>query len=275
MRVLAACFALVVTCTVKGAEPDNERVKNLLKSEYYTVTWGKVSAFEAEAELESGYGIGHGGNLEWLRFLPGKDGVDVLSIRFDGKKPYKSKWPPDRAPVTVKSTRMKADAYTALMRDLSLVGAAELKPVERKAYYSTGDFWVQARLFTNKKSSLDLNWVGYKNSRDELNFAKPWAAVLLAQEAIKDLDFKNHPLTTAERTWASAKFARDWKAFLSGEDYWWVRERYIETIGTVGDESAFPVLREILAADPPKGEPREDSDGQCVYLAINAVTRLT
>jgi hypothetical protein len=54
-----------------------------------------------------------------------------------------------------------------------------------------------------------------------------------------------------------------------------VRERYIETIGVVGDQAALPVLREILATDPPPGKPRDASDGRCIYLAINAVTRLT
>jgi hypothetical protein len=56
---------------------------------------------------------------------------------------------------------------------------------------------------------------------------------------------------------------------------WWVRERYIRTIGVVGDEAALPVLREILTADPPKGEPRDPKDGRCIYSSINAVTRLT
>jgi hypothetical protein len=54
-----------------------------------------------------------------------------------------------------------------------------------------------------------------------------------------------------------------------------VRERYIETVGVVGDKAALPVLRDILATDPPKGKRRDASDGRCVYLAINAVTRLT
>ena len=72
-----------------------------------------------------------------------------------------------------------------------------------------------------------------------------------------------------------SKFARDRKDFEGLEFHWWVQERYIETIGVVGDKSAFPVLREILATDPPKEKPRDASDGRCVYLAINAVTRLT
>ena len=54
-----------------------------------------------------------------------------------------------------------------------------------------------------------------------------------------------------------------------------MRERYIETIGVVGDKAALSVLREILATDPPKGNRRDASDERCVYLAINAVTRLT
>ncbi len=46
-------------------------------------------------------------------------------------------------------------------------------------------------------------------------------------------------------------------------------------IGAIGNDTVLPVLREILATEPPKGEPRDSSDGRCVYYAINAVTRLT
>jgi hypothetical protein len=48
-----------------------------------------------------------------------------------------------------------------------------------------------------------------------------------------------------------------------------------QTIGVVGDESALPILREILAIEPPMGKPRDASDERCVYYAINAVARLT
>src|SRR5688572_10178537 len=117
MRELCGFVVILLAGVVVGAEPDSERVKKKLKSDSYTVTWGTAKAFDADAELEIGDGDGHGGTLGWLRFLPGKDGVDVLSIQFDkGWKPYDSKWPPDSAPVTVKRGRMKADAYAALLR---------------------------------------------------------------------------------------------------------------------------------------------------------------
>lgn len=259
-----------------GAEPDDGRVKREFQSDNYTVTWGTAPAYEPGAELEIGDGNGHGGTLGWLRFQPAKEGVDVLSIQFDeGFKPYNSKWPPDRAPVVVKHARLKPDAYTALLRDLAVVDSAKLGPGEHQFIRSTHDFWVFARLATNKKALLELNWAGYESSDAEIKFAKPRAAVTLAREAVKGLDFKDHTLTDGERTWASTKFIRDWQTFKGLESYWWVRERYIETIGVVGDKAALPVLKEVLATDPPKGEPRGASDGRCVYLAINAVTRLT
>jgi hypothetical protein len=277
MRALSACFALVVLCSVRGADADDERAKKQLQSDNYTVTWGTPAAFEPDAELEIGDGNGHGGTLGWLRFQPGKDGVDVLSIKFDeGRHPYESKWPPDRAPVAVKRGRLKSDAYTAFLRDLAVVDSAKLKPVERNGFTSSSnDFWVNARLTTSKKTLLDLNWAGYEGSGSELDFAKPRAAVRLAQEAVKGLDLKDHRLTDGERAWASGKFARDWKKFKAREFHWWVRERYIQTVGVVGNEAALPVLRVILATEAPKGKRRESSDGRCVYYAINAVTRLT
>jgi hypothetical protein len=277
MRVLSACPALVILCSASGAGPDDERAKNQFRGENYTVTWGTPAAYGPDAELEIGDGNGHGGTLGWLRFLPGKDGVNVLSIQFDeGWHPFESKWPPDRAPVAVKRALLKPDAYVTLLRDLAVVDSAKLKPVERNEFtFSSNDFWVYARLTTSKKTLLELNWAGYEGSRAELEFAKPRAAVHLARGTVKGLGFKEHALTDGERAWASAKFARDWKKFNGLDFHWWVRERYIQTIGVVGDDAALPVLREILATEPSEGKPREASDGRCVYYAINAVTRLT
>jgi hypothetical protein len=194
--------------------------------------------------------------------------VDVLSIQFDeGRHPYDSKWPPDRAPVTIKHARMKSDDYAALLHDLAVVESAKLKPVERTEFtFSTNDFWVSARLTAKKKALIDLDWAGYHGDRHEPDFAKPRAAVAFAREAVKGLDFKKHKLTEIERTWASAKFARDWKKFKDSTSHWWVRERYIVMVGVVGDATALPTLREILGGDP---------KDRCVYHAINAITRLT
>lgn len=277
MRVFSASIALAVMYSVNGAEPDSARAMKQFQSENYTVSWGHAPVFDSQAVLEIGDGNGHGGTLGWLRFQPGQDGVDVLSVRFDeGRHPYRSKWPPDRAPVTVRRARLKAEDYTALLRDLAVVDSAKLKPVERNGFtISTNDFWVYARLATNKKTLLELNWAGYEGSGDETEYARPRAAVSLAREAVKGLAFKDHTLTDGERAWASAKFARDWKKFEGLEFHWWVRERYIETIGVVGDNAALPVLREILASEPPREKPRAASDGRCIYHAINAVTRLT
>jgi hypothetical protein len=277
MRTLITCFVLVVFCSANRAEPGDDLAKKQLQSDNYTVTWGIATAFEPEAELEIGNGNGHGGTLGWIRFQPGKDGVDVLSIQLDeGWHPYESKWPPDRAPVAVKRARLQPGAYATLLRDLAVVDAAKLKPVERNgSTSSSNDFWVYARLTTGKKTLLELNWAGYEGSGAELEFAKPRAAVRLAQEAVKGLNFKDHALTAGERAWASGKFARDWKKFKGLDFHWWVRERYIQTVGVVGDEAALPVLREILATEPPKVTARESSDGRCVYYAINAVIRLT
>jgi hypothetical protein len=274
--VAAAVFGCPSLCLASNS-PQDDRAKQQLHSDNYTVTWGTAPVFESGAELEIGDGNGHGGTLGWVRFQPGKEGVDVLSIQFDkGWHSYESKWPPDRAPVAVKRARLKSDAYAALLRDLAVVDSATTKPVKRNRYTtSSNDSWINARLTTDKKTLLDLNWAGYEGSRAEPELAKPRAAVRLAREAIKGLDFKDHTLTDGERAWASAKFACDWKKFKGQDFHWWVRERYIETVGVVGDEAALPVLRDILATEPPQGKPRDASDGRCVYYAINAVTRLT
>lgn len=275
--MVSVCVAMAVTGLPFCSQPDGERAREHFKSENYTVSWGTPRNFDLKAELEIGSGNGHGGTLGWLRFHPRQDGVDVLSVKFDaGWQPYKSKWPPDRAPVAVKHARMNLEAYVALLRDLAVVDAAKLKPIERLSFSSSSNnFWVFARLTQDKQTLIDLDWAGYDGSSSEIQYAKPRAAVAVARRAAKGLDFTTHLLTEEEQGWASAKFARDWKKFKHRDFHWWVRERYIETIGVIGDKAALPTLRDILATEPPKDGRRDASDGRCVYLAINAVTRLT
>jgi hypothetical protein len=268
MRILCVCIAVTLAGLVFGSEPDAERARRQLKSDNYTVTWGAARSFDAKAELEIGHGNGHGGTLGWLRFRPTRDGVDVLSIKFDeGLHQYKSKWPPDRSPVTVKFARLKSDEYVVLLHDLAIIDAAKLKVMDRdSSWMSSNDFWVNEHLSAAKTTLIDQNWAVYNSIRNELNFAKPKAAVALARDAIKSLEFKEHVLTDEERGWASAKFARDWKKFKSSDFHWWVRERYIMMIGVVGDKTALATLRDVLSGDP---------KDRCVYHTINAITRLT
>lgn len=267
MRAFFTVVAMAAAGSASGADPE-DRAKKQLASESYTVAWGIAAAFEPDAVLELGAGNGHGRALNWTRFQPGKDAVHVLSIRYKERwEQYDSKWPPDRAPVTVKHAVMKPEAYATLLRDISVVNAATLKPVPQKTVRrSSNDFWVSARVTSNKKTLVDLDWAGYESTSEEVNFAKPLAANTLADVATEKLDFKGHALTEEERRWASAKFIRDWKAYKDSKPHWWVRDQSIITIGVVGDATVFPTLREILG-----GDPKDHS----VYHAINAVTRLT
>jgi len=267
VRVSFSCIVVAWAASAFGASPDTGRVLQQFKSENYSITWGIAQAFEPDAELTIGDGAGHGFTLGWLRFRPENERVVVLSLQFNGdRQPRRSKWPPDLAPVVVKQAPMKPDAYAMLLQDLAILDAAELSPIRRNSMtMSTSDFWVQARLTAQKETRLDLEWAGYWSSDNEVNFAKPQAAVALARAAIKGLDFQPHLLTDEERSWASAKFVQDWKK--NGDlSHWWVRERQIIMIGVVGDASALATLREVL-----QGSPQDRS----VYYAINAITRLT
>ena len=276
MRAFSAYLAMVFLCWGNGNALGDEQVKKLLTSENYTVTWETAPVYAPEVELDIGHGNGHGGTLGWIRFQPGKSGVDVLSVQFDeGQHPYSSTWPPDLASVSIKCARLTSDRYVALLHDLAVVNSAKLKPIVRnRSTSSSNDFWVHANLTSGKKTLLELNWAGYEGSRRELEFAKPQAAVRLAREAVRGLGFRDHALTDRERAWASEQFARDWQKFKGAEFHWWVRERYIQTIGVIGDNGALPVLRAILATEPAMGKRHDASDERCVYHAINAVTRL-
>jgi hypothetical protein len=278
MAGLVVLIACSLTASIFDAEPVSERIQRHFKSDEYTVTWGAPASVEPDGELEIGDGYGHAGVLRWLRFQPGQGWVDVLSIEFDeGVRPYNSKWPPDRPQVTVQQARMKRDVYAALLHDLGVVCAAELKPIERHfgggLWLGSQDSWAYAHLKA-KKMVFRLDWAGYPGSLSAVESAKPQAAVELAHEATEGLDFKDHALTQNDRAWASAKFARDWKHFRGRKFYWWVRESHIALIGTVGDATALPTLRRILEG---RREDRlgDESDDRCIYYAINAVTRLT
>jgi hypothetical protein len=260
---------VAVAVSVVSADPSVNRVQEHFKSNNYTVTWGTVRTFDPGAELEIGDGNGHGFYLGWLRFRPGKNWVEVLSVQYSNRRPppYYSKWPPDVAPVTVKKARMKNDDYTALLGDMAAIDAAVLHPVQNRPITgSFNDFWVNARLMSNETTLLYLDWVGYWESSSEVEFAKPQAAVARAHAAVKELDFKEHALLDEERGWASTKFVRDWKKFKDRDFHWWEKEFYLIMIGVVGDKAVFPTLRDVLENDLPDRN---------VYHAINAVTRLT
>ena len=268
MRVLSVCTVVLLTMLACAAEPDAVRLGKYLKSANYTVSWKPAAAYDPDSELEMGKGSGHGGTLGWMRFVPATDGVEVLAVQLDeGWHPYQSKWPPDIAPVTVTQARMGREAYASLLRDLAALSAAELRPIRRNSTSgSSNDFWVQVRLTTGGKTSIDYDWAGYAGSLNEIQYAKPSAALALVRETTADLDFRDHDLTGKERDWAGAKFARDWTKFRDRDFYWWVQERYLVVIGVVGNATAVPLLQSILETEP---------KGRCLYHAINAVTRLT
>lgn len=268
MPVFFYFSALFLMNSAFCADSGYGHIKKLFQSDYYTVAFETPATFDPNAELEIGDGSGHGFNLRWIRFRPGQEGVEVLLITLqEARQPYLSKWPPDLAPVAVKRARMKGDAYAALLRDLAIVKTLKLQSKPRfEGYMTSSNFWVSVRLTAKKKLLMSLMFAGYKNSNDEMDFAKPRAAVSLAREAIEGLDFKEYSLTDGDRNWASAKFYRDWETFKDRDFFWWVQERYIILTGVVADEKAVSTLCEILRGDP---------QNRSVYYAINALARLT
>src|SRR5687767_6425201 len=112
MRILSTCVTLALVSTIARAEPDDERIRKRFESDNYTVTWGDVAIYDANAELEIGDGNGHGGTLGLLWFQSDSDAVHVLSIGLDeGRELIHSTWPRDRVAVEVKRARMKKENY--------------------------------------------------------------------------------------------------------------------------------------------------------------------
>ena len=277
--VLVALIATVLPEPILLAQLVPERIQRHFVGDDYVVTWGTPAKYESEARLEVGDGYGHPGVLRWLRFEPGQRRVDVLCLELNERvSPYNSKWPPDRAAVSVQKAVMKREVYSALLRDLGIVGATEVKPIQRRGFplkywIDSQDLWAYARVTAKNNTVLRLDWAGHPSALSAADTAKPQAAVALTQEAIEGLDFRDHTLTKQERTWASAKFTRDWRQFRGRDSHWWVREAYIQMIGLVGDKMALPVLRRILEG-PEQDGLGDESDDRCTYHAINAVSRL-
>jgi hypothetical protein len=278
---IGVCALLIAASPALRLDDDVEGLRKLLQSDEYSVIWSPAPNYDAAADLEIGYGAGHGAALSWMRFQPRPGYVNVLSIKLaEDRGPlhqYWSKWPPDHASVTIKQAWMKPDRYQQLLREIAILGAARLTPIEHPGWsrMSSGDIWIYARLMSGGTTRLDLEWAGYMGSDGVMNYAKPRAITNLAEEAVQKLRFEQHPLTKEERSWASQKFSRDWKKFKNLDFHWWVRERYIVMIGVVGDATALPTLLGILKGDGARWGTAEKSRDRCLYLTINAITRLT
>jgi hypothetical protein len=264
---MSMLFTYLLVCFALGGQIENDRAREALESDEYTIEWGKPRRFDICSALEIGAGVGHSPfGLGWTRFRPEQGRVAVLSVELLGDKPYRSKWPSDAGQVTVKRGWMSLQTYAALLGYMAIVDSAHLRPIESGFGITSADGWMHARLSDNKAALIDFDWAGYFHPGTQIEWAKPGAAVALATTAMASVDFQPHTLTDDERNWASAKFVRDWNRYKGSESHWWVRYRCIQTIGIVGNSSALLVLRDIL---------EENSDNYAVYYAINAITRLT
>jgi hypothetical protein len=282
---MVPCLSLLAVMATGVVNPPDAWAKRHLISDDYTVQWGKVAKIDPTAELEVADAHDHfPWNLDWYRFRPGKDGVEVLSIRYSGGvgKEKGDKWPKDANAVRVGTARVKTAEYEKLLHGLAVVDSATLKEVEREGVsFTWHHFLWHTRLTANKKTLLDLHWCGAPGSQEQLKYPKPQAAMRLVEEVVWSLDFKEYKLTDDDRAWASAKFFRDWKTLAKNEETWWVQDRAFSVIGEVGDNSVLPIFRDILNEEPVKvdpDDPRTEQGKQMQeygwYRAINAATRL-
>lgn len=238
MLVMFLCAAVALAEPVLAGD-EMRRVRPLLKGGSFTVTWEKPGRYDEGAELEIGFGAGHGGSQHWMRFVPGRDGIEVLEIAFGLREAVPA------GSLVVTRGRMTSAAYRTLLGDIARVRSARLEPVRGELWTAFADFWVQVRL-TDPVPGIDWDWAGYHGSLGEIKYAKPKAVVALVRDAVEGIAFKPHALTDADRAWASAKFARDWERTESKDFYWWVHERALIMIGLAGDASALPTLNRVL-----------------------------
>ena len=138
MRAFLFGLSFALSASAFGAEPEFDRVRKHFDGKTYTVEWGEVQAVDPAAELEISDGSGHGFTLEGWRFVPGKDGVEVLSIQLFDYDPYRTKWPPDTARVLIKLAKMKTADYKVLLGDLLKVNYSIDPRVQGQVNLSSG-----------------------------------------------------------------------------------------------------------------------------------------
>lgn len=251
---------------------------SLLGGESYSVAWGERAECDPlKTELDIGYGSSWPQSLLWLRFWPTNTGARILSISFKSKElSYDSTWPPDAAFVAVESALLNSETYTHLLRCVSAIDSARLTSnVKGFEKFSSNSLWVAARAIEGNGALINMNWAGRISNRAEIDYAKPLAAVNFVQKRMPEAALQAHVITDSDREWASQKFLRDWEWLNEKSQYWWLRELYIETIGMVGNASVVPSLLQIVSAGCDHPSPQVDEKSRCVYLAINAITRLT
>lgn len=268
---------LIVVLTLGFSSSSGQSVssiKNKFHSKDYSVSWVSKASYSIESSIEIGFGSGHGGNLQWYRFLPSKKNVAVILYNLsEGWETQKTKWPSDSFKVSVSEANMSRVAYRKLLDQIAVVSSARLKPKQTNSFWGTsGDFWVALKLLRGGNELVDYDWAGYSGSLDSYLYVKPQASVEMAKRAVAPLRFAPHLLTSDDRHWASNRFITGWKLYVNRKFYWWVCERYTELIGHVGDPTVIPTLTAIMdqyAAGPEEYLQRNS------YYAINAISRLS
>lgn len=264
--------ALSLAAGLTAHAQSDKSIREEFVSKEYSVSWEKARKFPTDAEVNIGFGSGHGGTLAWVWFRPSGTIVEVLSVELDeGWNPYKSKWQPDVVPVSVKRGILEPGKYIALLRQLAIVDSARLTLIPQNTARSTSaDFWVAADIAKDGRKLMSLDWAGYPTSFDEVEYTKPRIAVALAKKALSKIALAEHTLNPAERTLVSSRFVANWKKYKDRTFYWWVRERAIMITGVAGDKSSLSTLTDIISGSI-KGDPAD----RLIYYGINAVTRIT
>ncbi|MGL6096854.1 MAG: hypothetical protein ACRC7O_13790 [Fimbriiglobus sp.] len=237
MRTFLVGLAFALVTPVPAADPDPAQLEKFFDAKNVRVAWKAVPAPDPSSTLEISDGAGHG-DFRWLRFRPGKAGVEVLSIespsllRATGEKSL---------PVTVRRAVLKPQVYAALLHYIATVDAADVQKIPRnEGFFSSADIWCHARMADKDKVLVDLEWTGYIASEDVAHYARPQATVTLARLAIGKLKFEKYELTAADRDWASEKVARDCKRFAGEKSTWWVEERSLALVAVVGNGKDLP-----------------------------------
>jgi hypothetical protein len=209
-------------------------------------------------------GSGHGGSLDLVRFLPEEDQVLVRRIRIEQ---YRGRV------VQVGSTTIESKKFARIIASARVMMLAKLNLVELEtdgglgisAWVSSADYHLRLTLKERDGDLADRGFTGYESSSSALDSLPVELATRPLQKLLEGATFREEEPSAEDRAWLTERFLFT----MSGEPYWWVKERFVSLIKALGTVDAIPALVPLLSK---KGDPSADRTRVAALEAIQALS---
>jgi hypothetical protein len=215
-----------------------------------------------EVVLEQG--SGHGGSIDLVRFLPEEDQVLVRRIQVEQ---YRGK------AVQVSSTVVEARKFARIIASAKVMMRAKLNVVELETegglgvsgWASSSDYHLRLTLKERDGDIADRGFTGYESSSSALESLPVELATAPLKKLLESAQFRQEEPSAEDRAWLTERFLFT----MSGEPYWWVKERFVSLVTALGTVDAIPALVPLLLK---KGDPSSDRTRVAALGAIKALS---